>query len=75
MATTESVIEVAPGSELDQRLAESDGRWVVLVRDGVRYRVEREDVKPGLFANYDPERVLRVLDETAGSGGRSTRRR
>ncbi|MDP9367330.1 MAG: hypothetical protein M3Q03_03470 [Chloroflexota bacterium] len=63
-----TTIEVTPGTELATALEE--GRPVVLVKDGVRYRVDREDTAEpteDIWANYDPERVLRVLDETAGS--------
>ncbi len=63
-----SMIEVAPGSELAAALDE--GKPVVLIKDGVRYRVDREDAAEpteDIWANYDPERVLRVLEETAGS--------
>ncbi len=63
-----TTIEVPPGSQLAEALDE--GRPVVLVKDGVRYWVDREDTAEpteDLWANYDPERVLQVLDETAGS--------
>lgn len=73
MVTTERTIEIAPGGELDTLLtaAEADGAQLVLVREGVRYRLEREeaeeDTKPDIFANYDPERVRQALRETAGA--------
>lgn len=73
MATAERTIAVAPGDELDRLLtaAEADGAQLVLVRDGVRYRVEREatagEAMPGIFANYDPERVRQALRESAGA--------
>jgi ABC-type Zn uptake system ZnuABC Zn-binding protein ZnuA len=73
MVTTERTIEVAPGDDLDRLLtaAEADGARLVLVREGVRYRVEREeagsDGKADIFANYDPERARQALRESAGA--------
>lgn len=61
-------IEVTPGSQLAEALDE--GRPVVLVKDGVRYRVDREDVAEptgDIWANYDPEKVRKMLKRTAGS--------
>ena len=63
-----ATIEVTPGSQLAEALDE--GRPVVLVKDGVRYRVDREDAaEPAedIWANYDPERVRKMLRRTAGS--------
>ena len=59
---------MTPGSQLAEALDE--GKLVILVKDGVRYCVDREEaMEPAedFWANYDPERVLRVLEETAGS--------
>jgi hypothetical protein len=67
MPAMETTIEVVPGSELDRRLAEADGTTIVLVRNGRRVRVVAEDALEDIWAGYDPERVLRALDETAGS--------
>jgi len=72
VVTTERTIELAPGGELDRLLtaAEADGARLVLVRDGVRYRVEREaeeEANADIFANNDPERVRQALRETAGA--------
>jgi hypothetical protein len=67
MAITDRTIDVVPGGELDRLLNEADGKPLILVRDGVRFRLQREDPKPDIWANYDPERVLKVLEETAGS--------
>ena len=63
-----ATIEVTPGSQLAEALDE--GKLVVLVKDGVRYRVDREDaVGPAedLWADYNPERVRKMLRRTAGS--------
>ena len=61
------VVEVAPDSELDRLLEETNGVPIVFVKNGVRYRVERESEADDIWANYDPERVLKVLAETAGA--------
>ena len=60
-------IEAVPGGELDRLLDEANGAPLVLVKNGVRYRVAREDATDDLWANYDPERVRRALAETAGA--------
>lgn len=67
MVVTERTIEVTPGSELDRIMAEANDARLVLVRNGVRYRLDREDAEPDIWANYDPERVRRALRETAGA--------
>ena len=61
------VVDVPPGSELARLLDEADGAPLVLVKDGVRYRLEREDAKDDPWANDDPEQVEQVLAETAGA--------
>jgi hypothetical protein len=67
MVARAKTIEVVPGSELDRLLDEADGAPLVLVRAGVRFRVEREQDPTDIWAGYDPDKVLRVLEETAGS--------
>jgi hypothetical protein len=67
MAITDRTIEVEPGGELDRLLDEANGARLILVKDGVRYRLAREDAEPDIWANYDPERVRQVLRETAGA--------
>ncbi len=71
MRTTQnstSTIEVTPGSDLAAALDE--GKQVVLVKDGVRYRVHREDAAQpteDVWADYGPEKVRQMLKRTAGS--------
>lgn len=63
-----TTIEVTPGSQLAEALDE--GRLVFLVKDGVRYRVDREDTAEpteDIWTNYDPEKVRKMLQRTAGS--------
>lgn len=67
MVATAKTIEVEPGSELDRLLEEANGKPLVLVRDGVRFRIEREDAKEDIWANYDPERVRQALRASAGA--------
>ena len=67
MVTVEKTIEVVAGSELARLLDEAASAPLILVKDGVRFRLHREDAKDDIWANYDPERVKRVLAETAGA--------
>jgi len=71
-AVAPRTIEVAPGSELARLLEEADGVPLVLVKDGVRYRLDREEPAttsarrdPG--AAYDPERLMAGIRAAAGS--------
>lgn len=59
-------IMIDPDSELGRALDEEIETPVVLEKNGVRYRVSRQD-DDTLWADYDPERVRKVLTETAGS--------
>ena len=68
MVTTTRTVAVVPGSELDRALAEAGGNPLVLVRDGQRYRVQRERIgsdPADILAGYNPERVQTALAETA----------
>ena len=67
MVTAEKTIAVEPGTELDRLLDQANGTPLILVKDGVRYRLAREDAEPDIWATYDPERVRRALKETAGA--------
>ena len=67
MVAAAKTIEVTPGSEWDRLLEEAAGAPHILVKVGVRYRLDREDAKEDIWANYDPERVQQVLAETAGA--------
>ena len=69
MVTTTRTVAVVPGSELDRALAEAGGNPLVLVRDGQRYRLQRERIgsdSADILAGFDPERVRTALAETAG---------
>jgi hypothetical protein len=67
MATTETTFQVEPGSELDRLLEQANGAPLVLVRGGVRFRVERESDPTDIWAGYDPEKVLQAFQEAAGA--------
>ena len=65
-------IEVVPGSELARLLDEANGASLVLVKDGVRYHLDREPSDPGAtlrnpWATYDPDLALAGMREAAGS--------
>ena len=67
MVAAARTIEVTPGSELDRLLDEANGAPLVLVKNGVRYRIEREDAADDIWSDYDPERVRKALRESAGA--------
>lgn len=71
-AVAPRTIEVAPGSELARLLDEANGAPLVLVKEGVRYRLDREEpatasARPDPWADYDPERALAGMRDAAGS--------
>lgn len=63
MVAAEKTFEVTPGSEVDRLLDEAAKAPVVLTRDGVRYRLQAEDIG----AYYDPDEFLEGLHAVAGS--------
>ncbi len=64
--TPPKAIHVEPGSEIVRLLDEMRGQAMVLVKDGVRYRVELAE-SDDIWAGYDPERVRAALRQTAGN--------
>lgn len=66
MVSTEKTIAVEPGTDLDRPLAAADGSTHILVRGDERYRISR-DPQEDIGANYDPERVIQALRESAGA--------
>jgi hypothetical protein len=64
---TAKTIEVVPGSELDRLLDEANGAPLVLVKDGIRFRVERETDQTDIWAGYDPEKVRQAFRQAAGA--------
>jgi hypothetical protein len=59
----ERVIHIEVGSEFDTILSEAEGRPIVLVWRGRRFRIIEDS--NDLMANYDVGRVLRGLRESA----------
>ena len=57
-------ITIDPDSELGRALDEANGNPIVLVRDGVRFRVTRDSDDP--WASYDPEKLRAGLKKVAG---------
>jgi hypothetical protein len=66
MAKRFRTVKVTPGSELDRLLDEAAGSPLLLDKDGVLYRLEREGAED-IWAGYDPRKVRRALDKTVGS--------
>jgi len=66
MTATEATVRtlfVEPGSELARALDDAQGQAIVLVKDGVRFRVTPEDI----WSDYDPEGVREALRRSAGA--------
>lgn len=59
VTTEELTIEIDPESEQARILSEAVRTSAVLVSNGARYRIRRED--EGLWAGYDPKRVRDAL--------------
>lgn len=68
MVTEPKTIHVTSGSELARLVDAARETPVILEKDGVRYRLSRED--DDLWANYDPEAVLAAIRASAGTHSR-----
>ncbi len=55
MAKEPLTITIDPDSELGRALDQTAGEPIVLLRNGMRFRVTRDPDDP--WANYDPEKV------------------
>lgn len=64
MATPMKTIKVAPDSELARVLHETTTLPVLLEKDGVYYRLDREEDP---WRQHNPDRFEQVLREIAGS--------
>jgi hypothetical protein len=64
MVAVQKTIKVTPESTLADVLDAAASEPVVLDKDGMRFRITRED---DIWEPPDPERVREVLDATAGS--------
>lgn len=67
MIAQAKTIAVEPGSELDRLLEEANGAPLILVREGARYRLQAEEASEDIWADYDPERVLRAFEQATGA--------
>lgn len=65
MAQEEKTIKVTDDVELDDVLDAAKHRPVRLEKDGVSYRLQRED--EDIWAGYDPGRLLAGINAAAGS--------
>ncbi len=72
MVTNHKTIEVEPDSELAHALEEANWASLVLIKDGMRYRLlpegptsEATDANPS--ATYDPARAHAGIEAAAGS--------
>lgn len=65
MVTEPKTIHVATGSELDQVVEAAKETPVILEKDGVRYRLSRENDGP--WSNYNPEAVIAAIRVAAGT--------
>jgi len=60
-------IQVAAGSEVDALLDEAAKQPLILVRNGTRYRLVREETAEDIWAGYDPEIAREAMRAAAGS--------
>ena len=67
MASEPKTIEVEPGSELDRPLTEAAEAPPRLVRNGTRFRLDRENDEEDIWAGYGPERTRAGMRAAAGS--------
>jgi hypothetical protein len=65
MAKEPRTITIDPDSELGRALDQTAGEPIVLLRNGTRFRVTRDQDDP--WANYDPEAVRAALRAVAGT--------
>jgi hypothetical protein len=64
MVAVHKTIKVTPESNLDDVLEAAASEPVVLDKDGMRFRLTRED---DIWTGYDPERLRATVREMAGS--------
>ena len=66
MVATRGVINVSSDTKIDELFANADAAPVLVEKDGVIYRLAREESKEDIWAGYDPERARRALHDVAG---------
>ena len=66
MTSEPKTIDIEPGSDLDRLLDEAETTPLRLVRNGVRFRLDREE-HDDVWASYDPEVARAGILAAAGS--------
>jgi hypothetical protein len=67
MVATHRTVKVTPQSSIDELLTNAESEPVLLEKNGVVYRLTREDAnEEDIWSGYDPERARQVLDDVAG---------
>jgi len=67
MVAKSKSIAVTDETDLPRLLDEAADAPLILERDGVRFRLSREDAADDPWAGYDPERVRAAVRAFAGS--------
>jgi hypothetical protein len=62
---TEKTIHLTSGGELDRLFEAAKESPLILEKDGIRYRLSREDDE--VWANYDPDTVLAAIRTAGGT--------
>jgi len=66
MVAKPRTIPVTDETDLSRLLDEAAAGPIILDRDGVRFRLSREDAADDPWTDYDPERVRAAVRELAG---------
>lgn len=62
------IVQIDPECELVHALDEAAAKPLVLISNGVRYRVQRQKTPDeNLWTEYDPERLRATLRDAAGT--------
>ena len=69
MGETGGVINLSSETTIDELLANADAAPVLFEKNGVVYRLSREDKANDIWYGYDPERAHQALHALVESGG------
>lgn len=67
MVARSKLVKVTPESTADELLDEADVEPIVVERNGMRYQISREIDADDIWAGWDPDKALQIVDETAGT--------
>ncbi|MGH2530808.1 MAG: hypothetical protein ACRDJW_00750 [Thermomicrobiales bacterium] len=68
MVAATRIVTVEPNSEVARLIDEAGDRPLVLITNGRRYRLEREETEnDDPWANYDPDKLMEGMLAAAGS--------